>query len=162
VGELNGYLGAPLVAVVLFTAVRWWRSGVVRVAFLTGLVMLVLSMGERLHVNGQILDAGLPWAAMRSLPLIENVIPTRLLTANLFFALLLAIFADRARRWVIGGRLVAMLVVGAVLVALLPDVPRHAEPLRPPPFFTGPAVRRIPEAASPWWRRSRPPRRPGP
>lgn len=99
VGELNGYLGAPPVAVVVFTAVRWWRSGVVRVAFLTGLVMLVLSMGERLHVNGQILDAGLPWAAMRSLPLIENVIPTRLmLTANLFFALLLAIFVDRARR----------------------------------------------------------------
>jgi hypothetical protein len=26
------------------------------------------------------------------------------------------------------------------LVALLPDVPRHAEPLRPPPFFTGPAA----------------------
>jgi hypothetical protein len=26
--------------------------------------MLVLSMGERLHVNGQILDTGLPWAAM--------------------------------------------------------------------------------------------------
>lgn len=99
VGELNGYLGAPPVAVVVFTAVRWWRSGVVRMAFLTGLVMLVLSMGERLHVNGQILDAGLPWAAMRFLPLIENVIPTRLmLTANLFFALLLAIFVDRARR----------------------------------------------------------------
>lgn len=70
-----------------------------------------------------------------------------MLTASLFFALLLAIFVDRARRWVIGGRLVAMLVVGAVLVALVPDVPRHAEPLRPPPFFTGPAVRRIPEGS---------------
>jgi hypothetical protein len=67
VGELNGDMGAPLVTVVLFTAVRWWRGGVVRVAFLTGLVMLVLSMGERLHVNGQILDTGLPWAAMKSL-----------------------------------------------------------------------------------------------
>jgi hypothetical protein len=148
VGELNGYLGLPLAGVVLFTVVRWWRSGVVRVAFLTGLVMLVLSMGERLHVNGEILGVDLPWAAMKSLPLIENVIPTRLmLTANLFFALLLAVFVDRARHWAIGGRLAAMLVVATVLVALLPDVPLHAEPLRPPPFFTGPPVRRIPEGS---------------
>ena len=67
VGELNGYLGLPLAGVVLFTVVRWWRSGVVRVAFLTGLVVLVLSMGERLHVNGEILGVDLPWRAMKSL-----------------------------------------------------------------------------------------------
>ena len=60
VGELNGYLGIPLVGLLVFTVVRWWRSGVVRVAFVTGLVMLVLSMGERLHVGGRILDVPLP------------------------------------------------------------------------------------------------------
>jgi hypothetical protein len=148
VGELNGYLGIPLVAVVLFTVARWWRSGVVRVAFATGLFMLLLSMGERLHVDGRILDVPMPWAAMRSLPLIESAIPTRfMITANLFFALLLAIFVDRARRWALPGRLLAMLLAGAALVALLPRVPLRAEPLRPPAFFTTDEVRRIPEGS---------------
>jgi hypothetical protein len=148
VGELNGYLGIPLVSLVLFTAVRWWRSGVVRVAFVTGLVMLVLSMGERLHVNGRILDLKLPWAAMKSLPLIESAIPTRfMLTANLFFALLLAVFADRASRWKGGGRVVAMTLVAAVLLTLLPRAPLPVQPLRPPSFFTGDEVRRIPEGS---------------
>jgi hypothetical protein len=145
VAELNSYLGIPLVVLVLFTVVRWWRCGVVRVAFVTGLVMLVLSMGERLHLGGRILDVPMPWAAMRSLPLVESAIPTRfMLTANLFLGLLLAIFVDRARRWAIGGRLLAMVLVGAALVALLPRVPLRAEPLAPPPFFTGAEVRRIP------------------
>jgi hypothetical protein len=145
VGELNGYLGIPLVALVAFTAVRWWRSGVVRVAVVAGLVMALLSMGARLHVDGRILDVPLPWAAMRSLPLVESAIPTRfMLTANLFFGLLLAVFVDRARRWPIGGRLLAMVLVGAALAALLPKVPLRAEPLDPPPFFTGAEVRRIP------------------
>lgn len=145
VGELNGYLGIPLVGLVLFTVARWWRSGVVRVAFVTGLVMLVLSMGERLHIDGRILDVPLPWAAMRSLPLVESAVPTRfMLTADLFFGLLLAIFIDRARRWAVGGRLAAMVLVAAALVALLPKVPLGAQPLAPPPFFTGADVRRIP------------------
>jgi len=148
VGELNSYLGLPLVAAVLFTAVRWWRSGVVRVAFVTGTVLLVLSMGERLHVGGRILDIDLPWSAMRSLPLLESAIPTRLmLTADLFFALLLAIFIDRTRRWTFAGRLPAMVLVGAALLTLLPRVPLPAEPLRPPPFFTGTEVQRIPEGS---------------
>jgi hypothetical protein len=145
VGELNGYMGIPLVGLVLFTVARWWRSGVVRVAFITGLVMLLLSMGERLHVDGQILDVPMPWAAMKSLPLVESAIPTRMmLTGNLFFGLLLAVFVDRSRRWAIGGRLLALVLVGAALVALLPTAPLRAQPLAPPPFFTGAEVRRIP------------------
>ena len=148
VGEINGYLGAPLVAVVLFTVARWWRSGVVRVAFVTGLVLLLLSMGERLHLDGRILGVPMPWAAMKSLPLVQSAIPTRfMIIANLFFALLLAVFIDRARHWAIGGRLLAMMLVGAALLALLPKVPLRAEPLRPPLFFTGAEVRRIPEGS---------------
>lgn len=144
-GELNGYLGIPLVGLVLFTVARWWRSGVVRVAFITGLVMLVLSMGERLHIDGRILDVPLPWASMRSLPVVESVIPTRfMLIADLFFGLLLAIFVDRAWRWAIAARLLAMVLIGAALAALLPKVPLRAQPLAPPPFFTGAEVRRIP------------------
>jgi hypothetical protein len=107
--------------------------------------MLVLSMGEYLHVDGRILDVPLPWAAMRSLPVVESAIPTRfMLIANLFFALLLATFVDRARRWAIGARLPAMVLVVATLVALLPKAPLRAQPLAPPQFFTGAEVRRIP------------------
>ena len=163
VGELNGYLGIPLVGLLAFTVARWWRSGVVRVAFVTGMVMLVLSMGERLHVDGRILDVPLPWAAMKSLPLVESAIPTRfMLTANLFFGLLLAIFVDQARRRAIGGRgCWPWSWSGRRWWRSCPG--SRCGPSRWPRRRSSPAPRcgASPRAPSPWWRRSRPPRRRG-
>jgi hypothetical protein len=163
VGELNGYLGVPMGGLVLFTAVRWWRSPVAKVASVTGLLLLVLSMGERLHLNGRILDVDLPWAAMRSLPLIESAIPTRLmLIANLFVLRPAAGQLRRpgpavGRRWPGGGHGPGRGGPGDAL----PRVPLHAEPPAATVVLTGPGVRRIPRAVLPWWRRSPPPRRPG-
>src|SRR6185503_12808554 len=70
--EINGYLGIPLVLIIVFTAVRWWRAPVVRVAALLFLVPLILSMGARLFVGGHRTGIPLPWAAIDSLPLLES------------------------------------------------------------------------------------------
>jgi hypothetical protein len=146
--EVNGYLGLPLALIMVFTAVRWWRTPVVRLAALALLVPLVLSMGTRLHLGGRPTDVPLPWAAIDSLPLLENALPNRfMLLTTLFAGLLLALFVDRARDWAIVPKLGAMAMVGAALLALLPHGPLGGVRVEVPEFFAGDHVERIPEGS---------------
>jgi hypothetical protein len=146
--ETNGYLGIPLVLIIVFTAVRWWRTPVVRVATVLLVVPLVLSMGTRLHVGGERTGIPLPWTLLDSLPLLQSAVPTRfMLLATLFAGLLLGLFVDRARRWAVAPRLAAMVLVGAALLALLPRGPWGGTPVKVPAFFTGPQVERVPEGS---------------
>jgi hypothetical protein len=146
--EINGYLGIPLVLIIVFTAVRWWRTRVVRVAALLLLVPLVLSMGARLHVGGHRTGIPLPWAAIDSLPLLESAGPNRfMLLATLFAGLLLALFADRVRDWATAPRVVALAMVGAALLAIVPSGPLGGVPVQVPAFFTGRDARRIPDGS---------------
>jgi hypothetical protein len=145
VAEINGYLGIPLVLILAFTAVRWWRTPVVRVAALLFLVPLILSMGVRLVVGGHRTGIPLPWAAIDSLPLLESAVPNRfMLLADLFAGLLLALFVDRARAWSTAPRLGALVLTGAAFLALLPRGPLGGVPVEVPEFFTGPQVERVP------------------
>jgi hypothetical protein len=145
VAETNGYLGVPLVLLLAFTVVRWWRTPVVRVVAVLFLLALVLSMGARLVVGGQRTGLPLPWAAIDSLPLLESAVPNRfMLLADLFAGLLLALFVDRALAWATLPRLGALVLTGAALLALLPRGPLGGVPVEVPQFFIGPQVERIP------------------
>ena len=145
VAETNGYLGIPLVLILVFTAVRWWRTAVVRVAALLFLVPLILSMGTQLSVGGHETGIPMPWAAIDSLPLLESAVPNRfMLLADLYAGLLLALFIDRARAWATAPKLGALVVTGAACLALLPRGPLGGVPVEVPDFFTGPQVERIP------------------
>ena len=145
VAETNGYLGIPLVLILAVTAVRWWRTPVVRVATVLFLVSLVLAMGTRLVVGGHRTDLPLPWAAIESLPLLGSALPNRfMLLADLFAGLLLALFVDRARAWSTAPRLGALVLTGAAFLALLPRGPLGGVPVEVPEFFTGPQVERVP------------------
>jgi hypothetical protein len=144
--EINGYLGIPLVLIIVFTAVRWWRAPVVRVAALLFLVPLILSMGARLFVGGHRTGIPLPWAAIDSLPLLESAVPNRfMLLTDLFAGLLLALFVDRVRAWATVPKLGALVMAGAACLALLPRGPLGGVPVEVPAFFTGREVDRIPE-----------------
>jgi hypothetical protein len=147
--ETDGYIGIPLILVVLFTAARWaWSSAVVRVAFLLGLLSIVLSMGAHLHIQGRVTDIALPWNALRNIPLLESAVPNRfMLLGMLFFGLLLAYFIDQALRWRWAERVPAVLLVLAVMAALAPRLPLHGGGLDAPAFFTGSAVKRIPRGS---------------
>ena len=143
--ETNGYLGIPLLLILAFTVVRWWRTPVVRVSAILFLLALVLSMGERLIVGGQPTGVPLPWAAINSLPLLESAVPNRfMLLADLFAGLLLAVFVDRALTWATAPRVGALVLVGAALLALVPRGPLGGVPVEVPSFFTGAEVERIP------------------
>jgi hypothetical protein len=143
--ETNGYLGLPLVVLLAFTVVRWWRTPVVRVTAVLFLLALVLSMGARLVVGGHPTGLPLPWAAIDSLPLLQSAVPNRfMLLADLFAGLLLALFVDRALTWATAPRLAALVLTGAAFLALLPRGPLGGVPVEVPEFFTGSEVQRIP------------------
>jgi hypothetical protein len=143
--EVNGYLGIPLLLIVAFTAIRWWRTPVVRAATLLLLVPLVLSMGARLHVGGRGTGIPLPWALLDSLPLLESAGANRMmLLTTLFAGLLLAIFVDRAWVWPVAPRVAAMALVAAALLALVPRGPLGGAQVQVPAFFTSREVERIP------------------
>jgi hypothetical protein len=147
--ETNGYLGIPLILILSFTVVRWARSNpVVRAALLLALVAIVLSMGNRVHVAGQVTGIRLPWAALQRLPLLQSAVPNRFALFAIFFcALLLGVFVEEALRWGWAWRVPAALLVVAALVTLAPRLAVPAGDVRAPRFFTGPAVRGVPEGS---------------
>jgi len=82
--EVLGYLGWPLLAVLLVAGIRFWRDARVRAAAVTWVVLELLSLGgggEHVFVP----DWLMPWHWIQGLPLMAQVLPDRL-----------AIFADGA------------------------------------------------------------------
>jgi hypothetical protein len=153
VGEFSGrrnaaYLGVPLLLVLLVLVVWRWRRPVVRVGAVMTLLAAVFSMGAHLQVRGRATTVGLPWSPLEHLPVIANLIPSRLaMYTALFAGLLLAVFLEAV--WSGGGwrRLAAVGVAVVTLVPLLPARPVPALKVDTPAFFTAGAVRRLPEGS---------------
>jgi hypothetical protein len=162
VPEAGGYLGVALIAVLLFTAIRWRRDPAV--LFVAGLLVitLVLSLGPWLVVGGHTFHSiHLPWRIFRDIPLANQVLPERLtLYVDLFAGLLLAVFLDRtlpphllgrsttsplagevgpARRARPGGGVpagtAAIIATVASLALLFPSVPWVSSTAHVPPLF---------------------------
>jgi hypothetical protein len=136
--EENSFFGPLLLLAALGVLVALWRRPLVRALGLLVVLACWLSLGERVVVHGKPVSAPALWAALDSLPVIENVLPTRFaLMAVPALGLLLALGIDSARRQRRGVLVVA--VVGA-LVALVPVFPTPLSAQdRPevPSFFTG-------------------------
>ncbi|MBO0706840.1 MAG: hypothetical protein J2P44_00650 [Candidatus Dormibacteraeota bacterium] len=173
--EWDAYLGLPLTALVVLTAVRHWSSGAVRLATLGASLIAILSMGLTVHVGGNVsshlpvfvlallylpfqrhlparlmvLLAVVGWVLMERAPLFDNVIPARLMVfVYLLSGGLLALFIDRAVAG--GGARRLSFAAGAAVVALVPLLPALPYQLaRPavPLFFTGTAVESVPQGS---------------
>ncbi len=148
--EWNAYVGVPLLAMLAFIAVRWWSSLMVRWAAIVAVLVALLSLGPHLHLAGRIhFHIPLPWLLLQKLPLLDNVLPSRLM---LFFyllaALALALFVketrERGRGWKLG---LGWAATALSLVVLLPAVPWPSTPNPIPPFFTSAAVKRMPQGS---------------
>ena len=144
--EQDGFAGLPLLLLCGVLAVAARRDRRVAVVSAVTAACILLSLGPRLHVGGQVPGVPLPWALAARLPLMNNVLPARLMVyADLGFALLIALFADR---WVLrrGGRarLPAALLLTLVAVTWFPAWPAPSFPERVPPFFQTAAVKAIP------------------
>jgi hypothetical protein len=133
--EATGYLGLPLLVLLVVVTVRQWDDLRVRVASVTGALMLVLSLGPWLHIGKAPLHIPLPWLVLGKLPLLEHVLPGRLTVyVWLAVAVVVAIVIARATR--LAPRLAAwrLLAVGASLILLLP-APLSRAPFATPAFF---------------------------
>src|SRR5207302_424617 len=124
------------------------------------LVMALLSMGPNLHVAGNSLSqVPLPWSLLSRLPLVQNLLPSRLAVFTDLGAALLVAFAvahrtthpSRLRHLWRGVAAVAVMVT----LAPAPGLPwRLTTAVDIPPYFTSSEVQRIPEGSTvlvaPW------------
>jgi hypothetical protein len=135
--ENGAYVGLPLL--VLFGAglVVGWRKASIRWIGLMALVVAVLSLGPHLHVNGNVTQVVLPWAAVASLPLMGSALPARLMAIGfLGIGIVVAESCARAiaaaRPW----RIATAVMLLAGLVAIVPSLPYPSVPAAAPTFFT--------------------------
>jgi hypothetical protein len=152
--EWNGYIGIPLLLLTAFTAIRWWRVPVVRAAAIMTLVVTLFSLGPHLHIDGHPLPIVLPWWIPAHLPVLDNILPSRLmLFAYLGLGVCLA-FA-LTRMWTSRGNAVlSMALIAFVFVPLLPRIPFPAQTISVPGYFTSKMVDAIPDGSvvvtAPW------------
>jgi hypothetical protein len=112
-----GYVGIPLLVLVVLFAVTYWSSKMVR--FLTCMLafIVVAAFGPTISVEGRNI-VGLPWGALWRLPILKNAYPSRLMVfAYLVLAVATALYlAGPARRIPWARWALAVLVV--VFIAL--------------------------------------------
>ncbi len=135
--EYLGYLGWPLLVVLVLAAVACWRRLPARAAAVACLVLGVFSLGGTLLFGGHHHPAiKLPWYWLQGLPLLESALPDRfsLLADGAAAALLafavdaavpaFAAFAGRRVPRLSAGCRPAAVVMAAVVLAVLPIVPK--------------------------------------
>jgi hypothetical protein len=132
--EYLGYLGWPLIIVLLAAAICFWRRPPVRAAAVTCAVLEVFSLGGTLMFGGHE-HAGitLPWHWLQGLPLLSASLPDRFsIVADGAVAVLLAFAADAAAAaWASprGGDRAARVppwavVMSGAILAVLPIAPK--------------------------------------
>ncbi|MGA8634389.1 MAG: hypothetical protein WB805_05980 [Candidatus Dormiibacterota bacterium] len=134
--EWDGYLGIPLVLILVFATVRFWQVPVIRTAGIVAAIVALLSLGPHLHLAGHQLPVPLPWWIPAHLPVLENILPARMmiyvfLAASITFAFLL-----RALWLMRSSFAVNALVALAVLLPLVPTLPAPATTLQTQAPFT--------------------------
>lgn len=146
--EIGGYFGLVWIGLAVVTCVALWShprwKAPVRVTAVTGLLMWLLSMGAPLRVWGQELPSTAPFRLVELVPVLQNVLPMRLVVhATLAMSLLLAFAVQAALDS--GNRRLRFAGVGAALLALVLVFPGTV-PTRPvyvPEFFTSGAYREV-------------------
>jgi hypothetical protein len=139
------YIGIPLL--LLAVVVTWWlrRRAAVVAAAVTAVSAMVLALGGHLVIHGAPTSIPLPWDIAQHLPILDNVLPVRLMIAGyLALAVILGIFLDSALR-ARGGRRAAGLAIAVVaLVPLIPALPVAPATYVIPAYFSDGASAQLP------------------
>ncbi|HEX5588990.1 MAG TPA: hypothetical protein VFX65_01705 [Candidatus Limnocylindrales bacterium] len=124
--EATAYLGIPLLVLLAVVAARRWSDPRIRTATVTGLALLVLSLGPRLVVGTTATGIPMPWLPFQSLPLLEHVLPARFtLFTWLAVAAIVAIVVSEAGRMRLDAALPRFVAVAIALVVILPAPLAH-------------------------------------
>ncbi len=139
--EENSFFGIPLLLGAAAVVAFGWRRPVVRALGAVVVLSCWLSLGEEVTVNGTATGIPGPWRVLEALPVVQNVLPTRLaLVAVPALAALLAIGVEMVRVAVsryAGDTAGLAAAVGAGVLVLLPVVPTPlvVDPRPPVPQF---------------------------
>jgi hypothetical protein len=142
--EHGAYLGLPLLVLAAIAAARW-RSRPRRLLVVALALAVLLSLGTRIKVAGQVVGIG-PWDLLARLPVVGSALPVRLTLYTALLAGLLVALALTDRRSIARWTLAA---IG--MVALLPDLglPRWASDVPRPLFFAaGRSERHVPDGST--------------
>ncbi len=117
--EATGYLGLPLLLLVIAVVALRWRDVRIRVGGAMALILLVASFGPVLQVNADSTGIPMPWGLISGAPLLEHALPGRLtLYMWLAIALIVGITVDGLLRLPVRRAAPALLfVAGAIAVA---------------------------------------------
>jgi hypothetical protein len=142
--EWTGYIGFPLLLVVLIVAFMAFRTReVVRVGVTIIVAFAIFALGPHLHLNGRS-EFPLPWSLVDHLPTVDQILPGRLtVIVALASTLLLAVFVEMVLdappvRLALG----AAVILGVVAFWVPDAVVVSASPV--PTFFTTSEVNRLP------------------
>jgi hypothetical protein len=164
--ENDGYLGIPLILLIVVVLGLCWSNRWIRFGALMGFVTTILSFGVHLVVDNHVTSIPMPWDVLRHLPFADNIIVSRLSLYTAFFVALVMALAmrDLKTRWVAtrdarlrttgesfaarGVRFAWATVLGVLAVgsalSLVPAWPLATAPASIPPFFTSAMADRIP------------------
>jgi IS605 OrfB family transposase len=150
--EYLGYLGWPMLAVLLGVAVAFWRLVAIRVTTVALVVLAVFSLGGTLLIGGHDHNwLKLPWYWLQTLPVAESVLPSRFsIIADGAAAALFAFGVDAAwRRWSPApARYAVGLVAAAAMVPLIPaPLPAVNVPAAPAGWTASLRALRLPAGA---------------
>ncbi len=147
VTENGAYIGLPLLGLFAAGLVAGWRRPAIRWIGLTTLILVVLSLGPHLHVNGTVTPVWLPWAALAQLPLLGSALPARLMTIAFLGIGIVAAGAYAIARMP-ARRFATVVLLFAGLLAIVPSLPYPSAPATAPAFFRpGGDVERITRGA---------------
>ena len=144
--ENTAYLGVPLI--VLSASLLWIRrrDPVVRFSAFMAVVAEVLSLGDRVHVEGRVTSIPMPLDLVTKVPVLDSLLPARFSAyVLLFLGLLVARGLSGATTSVLTRAALVVLTVASV-VFLIPNRPLYAVTVpAEPTFFTTGAGTRLPE-----------------
>jgi hypothetical protein len=134
--ERGSYLGIPLLVFVVVALIVARRRRLIWAGFSMLLLLGLFSLGQQLHIAGRPTGIALPWAALARLPLLYDLLPSRLASLMFFGAgLIIALGFDELRQRRLPGRLAGWGLGMLALVSLIPVAPyRTAAVARPAAF----------------------------
>ena len=115
----------------------------------TVVCVMVLALGGHLTIHGPPTRIPLPWIIPQHLPVLQNILPVRLMVAGyLALAVIVGVFLDRVLAARIRPRIAGLAVTALALVPLIPSLPISSGQFVIPAFFTDGSAQRLPTAGS--------------
>jgi len=143
------YIGVPLLILAVVVTIRMCRHPVVVAAAVTVACAMVLALGGHLTLHGAATRIPLPWLIPEHLPVLDNVLPVRLMVAGyLALAVIMAAFLDQTLDATLRWRIAGLAAAVVALVPLIPTLPISSTQYMIPAFFTDGAARQLPTTGS--------------